>query len=173
MKIARLFSREVEPTRRIFLGRGEGRVPRSRRCAPGRRVASTLSPWRPGPVRHLLPDPKKDRRSHRRARCERREYLGATVLSAKDCANPREPNLALEKAIPPPRTDDVAPVKSIVPPFRPDASISAAASRAQSRAPKTPTLHARSKIVRVQFQETASTRTATATGMIYEQIGRT
>ena len=41
--------------------------------------------------------------------------------------------------------DDVAPVKSIVPPFRPEVSISAAASRAQSRAPKTPTLHARSK----------------------------
>ena len=64
---------------------------------------------------------------------------------AKDCASPREPNLALEKAIPPPRTDDVAPVKSIVPPFRLEVSISAAASRAQSRAPKTPTRHARSK----------------------------
>ncbi len=30
------------PTRKIFLGRGEGRVPRSRRCAPGRQVASRL-----------------------------------------------------------------------------------------------------------------------------------
>ena len=71
--------------------------------------------------------------------------FGVTQSGVTDCASPREPNWALEKAIPPPRTDDVAPVKSIVPLFRPEASISEAASLAQYKAPNTPTRHARLK----------------------------
>ena len=79
--------------------------------------------------------------------------------------------MALEKAIPPPRTDDVAPVKSIVPPFRLGASISAAASSRAEQGSKDPNPPRPLKIFRIQFQQTASAWTAAATGMIHEQFG--
>src|SRR5277367_3943037 len=75
---------------------------------------------------------------------------------AMPCANPREANLALEKAILAPLTDEVAPV-NIIDLFatsRSGESMSRAASREQSNAPYTPTRQAcskwaRSKLIRL------------------------
>src|SRR5260370_31273280 len=59
---------------------------------------------------------------------------------ASDCTRPRKANFALLNPIqPPPRTLDVAPVKSIAPP--PLASISGAVSCAQTKPPKAATRH--------------------------------